>query len=122
MSYRIEFVIKNLPERYNAFKNQHWAVKNAESKKWHRLVATAVMDMGGWPPVPLEKAKLILTRFSSKCPDYDGLVQSFKPVVDALILCKVIKDDNMNVIGRPEYNWEQVAPKNGMIKVIVEAL
>lgn len=120
--YHIDLLIKDLPKRYNLYKNQHWAVKNAEAKKWHRIVAAHVIAAGGWPPVPLQKAKVSLIRYSSKAPDYDGLVQSFKPVMDALVRCKVLKDDNMGVIGRPEYTWEKVAPKTGMIRVIVSSV
>jgi Holliday junction resolvase RusA-like endonuclease len=74
------------------------------------------------PDRPLEKAEVTLIRYSSRSPDYDGLVHSFKPVVDALKKCLIIKDDNMQVIGRPEYQWIKASPKEGRIEIIVREI
>jgi len=120
MGYKLSFEIPVLPARYNSYKNTHWAVKAKETKKWHRMVANAVIAAGGWPPVPLKSAKLTLVRYSSRAPDYDGLVQAFKPVLDGLVKCRVLEDDNMRVIGRPDYKWCQVPAGKGGIQVFVE--
>lgn len=118
--YRLKFEIKSLPKRYNAYKNMHWAVKAADAKKWHKMVAGAILAFGSFPDKALTKAKVTLTRYSSRAPDYDGLVQAFKPVLDGLVKCRVLEDDNMLVIGRPDYQWKKVPSGQGSIEVIVE--
>lgn len=71
---------------------------------------------------PLAKAKLTLTRHSSTEPDYDGLVSSFKPCIDALIMANVIENDRMSNVGKPTYLWE-LAPRNkGHITIKVESI
>jgi len=71
------------------------------------------------PSRPLKNAKLKLTRYSSRAPDYDGLVQSFKPVIDALKKCLIIEDDSMRVIGKPDYCWEKARQRAGKITIEV---
>lgn len=52
------------------------------------------------PPKPLEKAKITIVRHTySRMMDYDGLVGSMKPVVDALVTVGVLKDDSWSVTG-----------------------
>lgn len=70
----------------------------------------------------MAKAKLTLTRYSSKEPDFDGLCSSFKNVIDGLVEAGVIIDDKMSVIGQPTYAWVKCPPKKGKIKVVVEEL
>lgn len=70
--------------------------------------------------VPLERARLTLTRYSSVAPDFDGLVSSFKHIIDGLIDAGVIVGDSMKVIGAPTYLWEKTSPAKGRVKVIVE--
>lgn len=76
----------------------------------------------GQPAAPLEKAKLTLERHSSVEPDFDGLVSSFKFIIDGLVDCGVLIGDKTSVIGRPDYQWVKASPKKGKIVVIVEEL
>lgn len=78
--------------------------------------------MGKRPPEPLKYARLTLVRFSSVCPDFDGLVSSWKPVIDGLIHARIIEDDSMKNIGMPKFHWEKAPPKKGWILVRVEEL
>lgn len=61
-----------------------------------------------------------MIRRSSRSPDYDGLVHSFKPVMDALKFHGIIQDDSMANIGVPEYRWEKTQSGKGHIQLIVE--
>lgn len=54
----------------------------------------------------LKKAKLSLIRHSSNECDFDGLVSSFKHVIDGLVVAQVIIDDKSSVIDQPSYSWE----------------
>ena len=117
--YSIEFTEPTLPPTTNGMASFHWWKKKKLSDTWNRTVMAHVLAKGG-PKSPLTKAKLTLIRYSSREPDYDGLVSSFKVVVDALRYCGVIKDDRMSNIGIPIYDWQLTTPKNGFIEEKVE--
>lgn len=116
--YNLEIEIKGLPKLANSLLWEHWSVKQKHNAQWKLNVSLAVgRDK---PESPLKKAKIELTRFSSNEPDFDGLVSSFKAVLDGLKGCGVIEDDKVSVIGQPVYKWERAAPKAGKIKIRVE--
>lgn len=117
----IEFEISGfgLPKTTNG-SMVHWRIKHAETKKWKRLVFMAVVK--NLPPQPFLKAKLTLTRCSSREPDFDGLVSSFKHVIDGLIEAQVLQNDRMSNIGQPTYLWERANLRKGMIKVKIEGI
>lgn len=100
----------------NAIGRKHWWTKVKEIQEWEKIIYFSTL--GKLPPKPLEKASLILTRHSSRAPDYDNLTISFKAVVDSLRKVKIIKNDSMDVIGKPEYNW--VKCKNGQGHITIE--
>lgn len=116
--YKLEFEIPGLPKRINQGHGSHWRARHGEAKKWQRQVFLAIL--GKAPKGPIKKCKLKLTRFSSVAPDFDGLVYSFKPVIDALRKLGIIEDDSMAHIGRPEYQWERTKPGSGKIRVELE--
>lgn len=115
----IEFEIPDLPKTINALGRAHWAVKAQEAAKWKALVHLSVCAYK--PEKPLEKARITLTRYSSGKPDFDGLVSSFKHVLDGLIEAGVIIDDSMDNVTT-EYAWERAQPKKGKIHIRVEPL
>jgi hypothetical protein len=116
MAYRLEFELPGLPKSMNA--RLHWRARHAENQKWTKLVHIATV--GKRPRVPLERARLTLTRVSAVEPDYDNCVAAFKPVTDALVKCGILADDRMSVIGIPHVAWEKCAPKRGCVRVLVE--
>lgn len=119
LPYKLEFTLQGLPASTNSMGRKHWAVKAKEAKNWKTRVAWIVRQIGA-PKKPLKKAHVTLIRKSSQCPDADGLVSSFKHVIDGLIAAKVIENDKMDNIGMPTYSWEKGQPGYGSIKVIVE--
>lgn len=118
MTYRLEFEIAGLPKTVNAQMSMHWRAKGEYVKGWHRSVMAAIGNKK--PIAPCKTARLTLTRHSSTEPDYDGLVSSFKPVVDALIVCGVLENDKVSNIGQSTYRWEKCPAKMGKIHVIVQ--
>lgn len=64
---------------------------------WDRLIYAMVHDQ--LPTVPLSKAHIRLVRHSYRTLDYDGLVGSMKPVVDALVSAGVMQDDTWAITG-----------------------
>ncbi len=51
------------------------------------------------PEFPLEICTLFLKRSHWRSLDYDGLVGSFKPVVDGLVTAGILIDDSWKVTG-----------------------
>lgn len=116
----IEFEIQGLPLRTNNSR-ANWRAKHGEAQKWKaRVMKALVCSSRVLPAEPWQKARLTLTRCSSVEPDFDGLVSSFKHVIDGLIVSGIIENDKMSNIGIPEYRWEKVPPGKGKIKVRVE--
>lgn len=105
-----------LPPLPNAKK--HWRKVSSDRKKWRTWSALTFCDKR--PPAPLQRAKLTLTRHSSSEPDYDGLVASFKSVVDGLVDAKVLVNDKPANIGIPEYRWMYERAKLGRITIAIE--
>lgn len=118
--YTLTLVLPGLP-KVIANARMHWRVKHNEMQAWKQKVFYAIAPHAR-PDKPLKKAKLTLTRHSHVCPDYDNLCSSFKACVDGLVMAGVIIDDNMNVIGMPEFKWEKAKPKEGFIEIKVEGM
>jgi Holliday junction resolvase RusA-like endonuclease len=120
MSYVLEIEIPVLPRSQTNNFGSHWG-RSADKKKWLNLVYYAIKEAKRRPPdEPLQSATLTFTRRSSAQPDYDNLVASTKPVLDAFVRLLVIQDDSPKIIGYPTYAWEYAAPKKGGIRVRVE--
>lgn len=119
MTYTLELQIPGLPKRTNN-NSGNWRARHAEATKWKRLVINAVRWSGKQRTHPLPKAQLTLTRASSVCPDFDGLVSGFKHVLDGLIEAGVIENDKIKNIGVPTYNWTKAPRGKGHITVLVE--
>lgn len=123
MNYRLELELIGLPKRINQAPGASWHSRHNESRKWHqRVLGSMIVKRLTVPPMPLDRAKVTFIRHSSRCPDYDGLVHSFKPVMDALKKSLIIKDDSMAHVGIPEYKWVLAKKKEGKITVIVEEI
>lgn len=67
------------------------------NKKWELVFAG--LCRGKLPAEPLKKARLTITRHAYRSLDYDGLVGSLKPIVDALVAVGVLSDDSWKVTG-----------------------
>ncbi len=118
MSYRLEFKLMGLPKTTNANIGS-WRARHGRAKKWKDAVVLATK--GKAPANPLSRARLTLTRHSSVEPDFDGLVSSFKHVIDGLTEAGIIRDDKMSVIGQPTYFWQVTGRGSGFITVVVES-
>lgn len=114
----MKLVIHGLPKTTNGNARRHWRALQNEAKIWHRNVIAAAESLD--VKEPLTKAKLKLTRHSSQEPDFDGLVSSFKHVIDGLIKAGIIVNDKMSVIGQPEYAWQRAKIRKGFIEIEIE--
>lgn len=75
----------------------HFYRRDQLNKAWSSYIWAETNDAR--PAKPLTSVKLSITRYSHRMLDYDGLVGSLKPVVDALVTCRILKDDSWNVTG-----------------------
>lgn len=116
----IKLEIKDLPLRPNELLRKHWSYVTKEKNKWHALVKLFLGHQT--PKAPFKQAKLVLTRHSMRAPDYDGLVGSFKYVVDGLVKAGVIADDKTAVIGDSKYQWIKAKKIDQRIEVIIESV
>ncbi len=114
--------IPHLPKPVNSWMGEHWRVRHKSSKEWRIRVAQEVLVAGKPKSCPWKKAKLTLSRMSSGQMDFDGLVSSFKCVVDGLVKCGVLVDDKMANIGQPTYLHEKAPAGKGGIKIVVEEM
>lgn len=120
MNYSISFRISELPETINEILAMKLRQRLSRKAYWKRMVWALVSS--GKPEAPLETAKLTLLRCSSVQPDPDGLVSSFKHIIDGLVVAGILANDRWANIGMPEYRWEYAAPKKGWIRVTVQAI
>lgn len=117
-SYCLVFEIPYLPKPPNRLLTAHWSVAYKEKKQVLHLVNLSTI--GKRPAEPLSKASLILERHSSVMPEYDGMTGSFKYVIDSLVSLKILKNDTMDVIGSPFYQWVKAKKNEGKIRVVVK--
>jgi hypothetical protein len=96
--YQISLTLHSLPDSLNKALRGHRAKYFSKNKKWDFLIAG--ICRGKLPPKPLEKARIRIVRHFWRTLDYDGLVGSMKPIVDALVSAGVIADDNWDVTGQ----------------------
>lgn len=97
-TYILELSIPWVPKSLNASIDRGWHRNRKDGKAWDAFIWSETR--GKLPEKPLELASISITRHSHRMLDYDGLVGSMKPVVDALVSAGVLKDDSWSVLGR----------------------
>ena len=105
--FLISFSIKALPPLGNAQTRKHFRERMKDVEVWAILVKAAIGK--SIPKSPSPYCLLTLKRFSTKMPDYDGLVMSFKHVVDGIKNAGVLVDDNYAVTGQWDVTWAKVS-------------
>ena len=114
----IRITIQRLPGLNTSTRRRHWSVQHKEAEAWKWLIWAAMR--GKIPKRPYRVCRLVLTRHSSRQPDYGNTVASFKGIEDALKKIGVIADDAPDnfVGGHPDYQWEK--SKKGYVTIEVE--
>ncbi len=117
-TYKLYLQLDQLPKSLNKKLTAGKWGRHSENKAWDMLIACEVSQKSK-PVKPLLKANLTLFRHSHRMLDYDGLVGSLKPVVDALVSCGVLKDDSWKVTGK--WDVEQIfrSKKEGQLLEIM---
>lgn len=111
-----------LPVSLNKKLRSHRYRNHRENKSWDLIIECACQDQKR-PRTPLDKARVSIVRHSHRMLDYDGLVGSMKPVVDALVSAKIIKDDSWNVTGRWDVNQKFRSKSEGpLLEIMIQSL
>lgn len=111
-----EIELPGVPKTVNATNRMHWTQRHKEAKRW-KLAVFAECVRKKMTELNLSKARLELTRFSSREPDFDNLAHSFKHIIDGLRAAKVIIDDKPSVIGSPMFFWVKSSRKDAKIQI-----
>lgn len=116
--YRLSIFLDFLPDIQLNSSHGHWASRYTKIRKVKATVGFSVFEHK--PKEPLKQARLTLVRHSTRQPDFDNLVASFKPVIDALTEYQIIVNDKPENIGQPSYNWVKCARVSQGISILVE--
>jgi hypothetical protein len=117
--FELRLEIDQLPKALNKTLNAHWRKQRRLGKMWDLVIESKVRSMK--PKEPLKKASISIVRHSHRNLDYDGLVGSMKPVVDALVTAGVLLDDRWSVLGK--WNVDQVfrpKKKGPLLEIVVQ--
>lgn len=109
--YKLHFVVHSLPKSLNKSLRTHRFKAHAQNKTWDLLIYGIIR--GHLPKEPLKKARIKIVRHFYRTLDYDGLVGSLKPVVDAIVDAGVLVDDSWGVLGAWEVRQEFRQKKDG---------
>jgi Holliday junction resolvase RusA-like endonuclease len=124
----LEIEIRELPKLPNANMYSHWRSRHRDAVKWKNLVRNECDELCRLnariaSAIPFKCARVTLTRYSSREPDRDNLMFSWKHCIDGLVLAGVIADDTPAVIGTPISQWEYAKKRiDQRIRIRVEAI
>ena len=121
MSYKLFLQLDRLPKSLNKALRTHHFKNHKANKSWDLIIA---VEIGGKTPARrLSKASITIVRHSHRMLDYDGLVGSLKPVVDALVSAGVLVDDSWPVVGRWHVDQKFRPLKEGpLLEILVQSL
>lgn len=115
--YTLRFTVPRLP-LLNSAAHRRWSVLHREAQEWRTFIAVCVGRRA--PLRPLERARVVCTRRSTREPDADNLAWSFKPIFDALVRSGVLVDDSPVCVIERTYHWEPAPRGAGSIVIVVE--
>jgi hypothetical protein len=96
----IRFVLLDLPPSLNEWQNLHPMEKARRKKQVEHDVYYASFNQR--PPMPYAKAKVRIKIFFPTIRRRDERNYDCKWLIDGLVTAKIIIDDNVDRIGRPE--------------------
>ena len=115
--FELDLVIDELPELPNRLQRKHWSRIQGHRTLWHWRVRSAVARKG--PGKPLDYAMVTMVRHSTRRPDRDNLWASWKPVLDGLVQCGVLIDDDDDHVDFHGGGWEPAKRKQQRVTIEV---
>jgi len=96
---RIKFEIRPNPRSPNRRERCHWSVRHKEGREiaWKVWVGV-LLDVPKRPVPKFEAVEIHATRYAIRLMDRDNFIGSLKPVIDGLVKCRVIVDDDPKTV------------------------
>ncbi len=95
--YTLSLKIDWTPLSLNKALRKGWRGRHALNTAWDNQIAALVYRKK--PSQPLARARITIVRHAHRKLDFDGLVGSLKPVVDALVSAGIVVDDSWDRVG-----------------------
>lgn len=114
--YALEIELDGLPKLQSGAWG-HWRTRRKHDERWKDLIGWEVVRLGP-PPKLLDFASVECIRFSTREPDWDNLVASFKPLIDGLIGTVLVDDSPTRLVRR--YGWTKTDRGRGRMRIYVE--
>jgi len=121
--YELHFKMYGLPKSLNKALRTNRYQRNDDYKFWYDAICEMLADKR--PDFPLKRAKIKIVRYFYRELDFDGLVGSFKPIVDSLIHAGIIIDDNWKCLGSWDVDQKYCSKKeqsSGFFELTVSEL
>ena len=107
----------DLPKAMNKIMRSHWTKNNSDQGRWRKLIGSPAMLFR--PDKPLVSYRVSAVRYNYRMLDFDGLVASLKPCIDALKGI-IIEDDRWSMTGQWDVNQEFRSKADGpALKIII---
>lgn len=115
----IEITIPEATPLTSQLMRMQWYMRAGKVKRYARLIRAQIAGLG---IKTATRAKVFIERHSTGTPDWDGVAGGCKLLLDAMTArhpsgAGIIKDDSIEVIGKPEY--EAVKCRKGEAKTVV---
>ncbi len=118
--FKLYLEIDAVPKSLNVKLRSHFHKNHRERLAWTNIIGYKISER---PKEPLTKVSISIIRHSHRMLDYDGLVGSMKPVVDALKHLRVISDDSWSVTGAWNVSQKYRPKKEGQrLELLVQEL
>ena len=122
MLYKLFLQIDQLPKSLNKGLRTHRYAYQRANKMWDMHVH-AHCRLKGLPRKPLERVNITLVRHFWRTLDFDGLVGSMKPVVDALVTCGVLKNATWAITGKWNVDQKFIAKALGpLLEILIQEM
>lgn len=113
----MRLIILDAPESPNKYLRMHWAARNRYWHKWQQLVR-AEIDNSHKPCK--RKMRVNISQLRRRKLDKDNLTGSCKPIYDALVHWKILKDDSEKWCEQSTPR-QQIGPKKVTVIDILDA-
>lgn len=109
----IHFCVRPNPPSPNVRERLHWSARNRLNVEiaWRVLIGVQLSQKSPSRP-SYDKVIIHATRYCIKFMDRDNFIGSLKPVIDGLVACRVIPEDNTSVVWLGDMDQKRVRKKD----------
>ena len=116
VNYSLQIEIQYVETDPNNILGRGWRSKHKRFEQIKKNIH--LLTLKKRPKAPLTKFKIsIIRKAGGRTLDWDNLIASFKPVIDGLVLAKIIKNDSWKYIRHIEA--DQVKTAEGVPKTLL---